>query len=70
MCVQANQNSWERRETEVRKINMPGGKGQSGWGRKRKGNDAVNGKDVMDRWVKTNLTTMCEHILSFVAGKK
>lgn len=22
-----------------------------------------------DRWVKTNLTTMCEHILSFVAEK-
>lgn len=43
--VQANQNSWERRETEARKIKMPGEKDERGWVRKRKGNDAVNGKD-------------------------
>lgn len=46
MSVQANQNSWERRETEAGKIKMPREKEERGWG--KKGNDAVNGQDVID----------------------
>lgn len=68
--VQANQNSWECRETEARKIKTPGEKDECGWGRKRRGMMELTGRMWQThRWVRTNPTPMCEHILSFAAEK-